>query len=333
MQKDCFLKQLEIQLTILMLWWWSVVEYISMLYAGKIWWWWLGCRWPPSIHPRHCGCWRDSKTYKSATWKKTSTYVRTPNPSLRRNWKFNLLSVNERFAIVKLNWSPIFKVDDLRVNKVGKRCQLVLQHFGQLGRVNKLWGSNSSRIFSTIKNCQSGKLFACYVQTFSKSNLIRPEDFSSVDKIVKGYFYFRSTQAKFFNKRSPNLQFLSFIWSALEFWHPFGCTRPSLSSTVTEYQFRPGSDCTTPPQERWHGTSLLPQSWNIQFLDLSINILACWPGNIHLKGDKSGCVEEVNNEGKIEIDRPNECPQDDQHPEKPGFFILRYTRCAIFTYR
>ena len=69
-------------------------------------------------------------------------------------------------------------------------------------------------------------------------------------------------------------------------------------------------------------------------------ILACWPGNslkicrhIHLKGDKSGCVEEVNNEGKIEIDRPNECPQDDQHPEKPGFFILRYTRCAIFTYR
>ena len=78
---------------------------------------------------------------------------------------------------------------------------------------------------------------------------------------------------------------------------------------------------------------MLPQSWNIQFLDLSINILACWPGNIHLKGDKSGCVEEVNNEGKIEIDRPNECPQDDQHPEKPGFFILRYTRCAIFTYR
>ena len=151
MQKDCFLKQLEIQLTILMLWWWSVVEYISMLYAGKIWWWWLGCRWPPSIHPRHCGCWPDSKTYKSATWKKTSTYVRTPNPSLRRNWKFNLLSVNERFAIVKLNWSPIFKVDDLRVNKVGKRCQLVLQHFGQLGRVNKLWGSNSSRIFSTNK--------------------------------------------------------------------------------------------------------------------------------------------------------------------------------------
>ena len=65
--------------------------------------------------------------------------------------KFNLLSVNERFAIVKLNWSPIFKVDDLRVNKVGKRCQLVLQHFGQLGRVNKLWGSNSSRIFSTNK--------------------------------------------------------------------------------------------------------------------------------------------------------------------------------------
>ena len=83
--------------------------------------------------------------------KKTSTYVRTPDPSLRINWKFNLLSVNERFAIVKLNWSTIFKVDDLRVNKVGKRCQLVLQHFGQLGRVNKLWGSNSSRIFSTNK--------------------------------------------------------------------------------------------------------------------------------------------------------------------------------------
>ena len=60
--------------------------------------------------------------------------------------------------------------------------------------------------------CPNGKLFACYEQTFSKSSLIRPEDFSSVDKIVKGYFYFRSTQAKFFNKRSPNLQFLSFIW-------------------------------------------------------------------------------------------------------------------------
>ena len=137
-----------------MLWWWSVVVifmiYISMLYAGKIWWWWLGCRWPPSIHPRHCGCWPDSKTYKSATWKKTSTYVRTPNPAFPQE-KFNLLSVNERFAIVKLNWSTIFKVDDLRVNKVGKRCQLVLQHFGQLGRVNKLWGSNSSRIFSTNK--------------------------------------------------------------------------------------------------------------------------------------------------------------------------------------
>ena len=44
--------------------------------------------------------------------------------------------------------------------------------------------------------------------------------------------------------------------------------------------------------------------------------------HIHLKGDKSGCVEEVNNEGKIEIDRPNECPQDDQHPEKPGFFYI-----------
>ena len=54
---------------------------------------------------------------------------------------------------------------------------------------------------------------------------------------------------------------------------------------------------------------------------------------IYLKGDQCGCVEEVNNEGEIEIDRPNECPQDDQHPEKPGFFILRYTRCAIFTYR
>ena len=92
---------------------------------------------------------------------KTPKHIRVPpekkhphmlgHPTLRRNWKFNLLSVNERFAIVKLNWSTIFKVDDLRVNKVGKRCQLVLQHFGQLGRVNKLWGSNSSRIFSTNK--------------------------------------------------------------------------------------------------------------------------------------------------------------------------------------
>ena len=70
--------------------------------------------------------------------------------------------------------------------------------------------------------------------------------------------------------------------------------------------------------------------------------MSCWPGNIHLKGDKSGCVEEINNEGKIEIDRPNECPQDDQHPEKPGLlYILRFTtlakwcvkRCAIFTGR
>ena len=137
------------------------------------------------------------------------------HPTLRRNWKFNLLSVNERFAIVKLNWSTIFKVDDLRVNKVGKRCQLVLQHFGQLGRVNKLWGSNLSKIFSTKNICHSGKLFACYVQTFSKSNLIRPEDFSSVDKIVEDYFYFRSTQVKFFNKRSPNLQFLSFSFGIL----------------------------------------------------------------------------------------------------------------------
>ena len=42
---------------------------------------------------------------------------------------------------------------------------------------------------------------------------------------------------------------------------------------------------------------------------------------IHLKGDQCGCVEEVNNEGEIEIDRPNECPQDDQDPENPGFFL------------
>ena len=41
-------------------------------------------------------------------------------------------------------------------------------------------------------------------------------------------------------------------------------------------------------------------------------------GQIHLKGDQCGCVEEVNNEGEIEIDRPNECPQDDQDPENPG---------------
>ena len=39
---------------------------------------------------------------------------------------------------------------------------------------------------------------------------------------------------------------------------------------------------------------------------------------IYLKGDQCGCVEEVNNEGEIEIDRPNECPQDDQDPENPG---------------
>ena len=41
-------------------------------------------------------------------------------------------------------------------------------------------------------------------------------------------------------------------------------------------------------------------------------------GQIHLKGDQCGCVEEVNSEGEIEIDRPNECPQDDQDPENPG---------------
>ena len=39
---------------------------------------------------------------------------------------------------------------------------------------------------------------------------------------------------------------------------------------------------------------------------------------IYLKGDQCGCVEEVNNEGEIEIDRPNESPQDDQDPENPG---------------
>ena len=51
-------------------------------------------------------------------------------------------------------------------------------------------------------------------------------------------------------------------------------------------------------------------------------------GQIHLKGDQCGCVEEVNNEGEIEIDRPNECPQDDQDPENPAFFMLRYTTLA-----
>ena len=45
-------------------------------------------------------------------------------------------------------------------------------------------------------------------------------------------------------------------------------------------------------------------------------------GQIHLKGDQCGCVEEVNSEGEIEIDRPNECPQDDQDPENPGFFYV-----------
>ena len=49
---------------------------------------------------------------------------------------------------------------------------------------------------------------------------------------------------------------------------------------------------------------------------------------IYLKGDQCGCVEEVNNEGEIEIDRPNESPQDDQDPENPGFFILRYRTLA-----
>ena len=75
--------------------------------------------------------------------------------------------------------------------------------------------------------------------------------------------------------------------------------------------------------------TVLEYSISRSFNYLLINILACWPGNslkicrhIHLKGDKSGCVEEINNEGKIEIDRPNECPQDDQHPEKPGFFYI-----------
>ena len=58
---------------------------------------------------------------------------------------------------------------------------------------------------------------------------------------------------------------------------------------------------------------------------------------IYLKGDQCGCVEEVNNEGEIEIDRPNECPQDDQDPENPGFFyvenigkIMQNDICTIF---
>ena len=62
-------------------------------------------------------------------------------------------------------------------------------------------------------------------------------------------------------------------------------------------------------------------------------------GQIHLKGDQCGCVEEVNSEGEIEIDRPNECPQDDQDPENPGFLdveiynigkIMQNGICTIF---
>ena len=36
-------------------------------------------------------------------------------------------------------------------------------------------------------------LFACHVHTFNKGDLLRLEDFSSVDKVVKDNFYFRST--------------------------------------------------------------------------------------------------------------------------------------------
>ena len=40
-----------------------------------------------------------------------------------------------------------------------------------------------------------GDLFACHVlvHTFNKGDLLRLEDLSSVDKIVKDDFYFRST--------------------------------------------------------------------------------------------------------------------------------------------
>ena len=38
-----------------------------------------------------------------------------------------------------------------------------------------------------------GDLFACHVHTFNKGDLLRLEDFSSVDKVVKDNFYFRST--------------------------------------------------------------------------------------------------------------------------------------------
>ena len=38
-----------------------------------------------------------------------------------------------------------------------------------------------------------GDLFACHVHTFNKGDLLRLEDLSSVNKIVKDDFYFRST--------------------------------------------------------------------------------------------------------------------------------------------
>ena len=38
-----------------------------------------------------------------------------------------------------------------------------------------------------------GDLFACHVHTFNKGDLLRLEDLSSVDKVVKDNFYFRST--------------------------------------------------------------------------------------------------------------------------------------------
>ena len=121
MQKDCFLKQLEIQLTILMLWWWSVVEYISMLYAGKIWWWWLGCRWPPSIHPRHCGCWPYSKTYKSATWRKKHPHI-LGHPTLPSGEIENLTYFPSTNGSPLSNWigAPFLKLTTCESTKLEK---------------------------------------------------------------------------------------------------------------------------------------------------------------------------------------------------------------------
>ena len=49
---------------------------------------------------------------------------------------------------------------------------------------------------SFVPKICGGDLFACHVyivHTFNKGDLLRLEDLSSVDKIVKDDFYFRST--------------------------------------------------------------------------------------------------------------------------------------------